>query len=116
MLFRSKKSASENDRDWVDEATDLIERVLDGVRDKAVVPLTTVARAIVYGLLAGIVGITALVIGAVLLVRLLDVYLDNIPGLPEGVWMAHLVAGAIFVIVGMFMWSKRSPQNANDQR
>ena len=116
MLFRGKKSSVENERDWVDDATDLIERVLDGVRDKAVVPLTTLARAIVYGILAGIVGVAALVVAAILLVRLLDIYLDNIPGAPEGVWLAHLVAGAIFVVFGALMWSKRAPKRTADQR
>jgi len=114
MFSRGKKGSQVDQHDWVDDTTDLIERVLDGVRDKAVVPLTTVARAIVYGLLAAIVGVAALVIAAILLVRLLDVYLDNIPRAPEGVWLAHLIAGAIFVIAGMLMWSKRSPARTNE--
>lgn len=109
-LFGSKKLGA--DRDWVTEATDHIERLVDGVRDKAVVPLTTIARAIVYGLFASILGVVGLVLVAVLVVRLLDVYLDNIPGAPENVWLAHLVAGSIFVIAGLLLWQQRSPKSA----
>jgi hypothetical protein len=108
MFSLGKKSSTDSGNDWVSEATQTIERVIDGVRDKAVVPLTTVARALVYGLLAMIVAVAAIVIFAIALVRILDIYLDYIPAISEGVWVADLVAGAIFVLAGLFLWSKRS--------
>ena len=110
MFSLGKKTASSNNSDWVSEATETIERVIDGIRDKAVVPLTTVARALVYGLLAIVVAIAAVVVFAIAIVRILDVYLDYIPKLSDGVWVADLVAGAIFVIAGLLLWAKRSPK------
>ncbi len=108
----SRKTANDSKRDWVDDATDTIERVVDGIRDKSVVPLTTAARAVVYGILAAFAGIAALALFTILLVRLLDTYLDYIPGISEQVWVAYLVTGAIFVIAGAFCHSKkRSPQH-----
>lgn len=108
MFSLGKKPAGGND--WVDEASEFIESVVDTIRDKAVVPLMTIARAIVYGLLAGFIGVAALIILAIAVVRLLDVYLDNIPMVPENVWFAYLVSGALFVIVGLVLWSKRKPK------
>lgn len=86
--------------DWTVHAADTIERVVGGLRDKTAVPLTTVARALVYGLLAAVMGVTALVFVAVALVRLADVYL------PGGVWSAYLLVGGIFSLGGAFLLRK----------
>lgn len=102
-----------DDSDWVAEATAFITRLVDQVHDRAVVPLTTIVRAVVFGMVAGIVGVGALVLFCVAAVRLLDVYLDNVPGFPEGVWVAHLVTGAIFLIASLFLWSMRTPRPRN---
>lgn len=99
------------DSDWAKELTGHVTRVVDSIHDAAVVPLTTIVRAIVFGTLAGIIAVSAFVLMAVAVVRLLDVYLDNIPGFPEGVWVAHLVTGAIFVIISLFLWSKRNARS-----
>ena len=87
--------------DWPTQAADTIERVVGTVRDKSAVPLERVARLAVYGTLAGILGIFALVLVAIAAVRLLDVVL------PEDVWVAHLVVGGIFTLAGLFLWSRR---------
>jgi hypothetical protein len=105
MLFRTKNAGDEPKSDWVTDATELIEGAIDQIRDKAVVPLTTVARGIVYGLLAGIVGLAALVLFAILFARVLIIYIGNIPGAPDGVWLPYLIAGAIFVGLGLFFWT-----------
>lgn len=101
-------SSKADEADWAKQLTDHVTRLIDSIHDTAVVPLTTVVRAIVFGFLAGIVAISAAVLGSIAVVRLLDVYLDNIPGFPEDVWVAHLAAGAIFVLAGLFLWTKRS--------
>lgn len=80
--------------DWTVQAADSIERLVGTVRDKTAVPLTTVARGIVFGLLAAVMGIAVLVLVAIGLVRAVNVYL------PGGVWAAHLLVGGIFTVVG----------------
>jgi hypothetical protein len=105
MLFRTKNAGDETKSDWVTDLSEMIEGAIDQIRDKAVVPLTTVARGIVYGLLAGIVGLAALVVFTIMFTRFLIVYIGNIPGAPDGVWLPYLVAGAIFVIIGLLFWS-----------
>lgn len=107
MFFGSKDS---DGRDWADQAADHIEGFIDGLHDKAVVPLTTVARAIVYGLLAAIVGIAALIIFAIVFVRILNIYLGNAIHLASVVWLADYIVGAIFVVSGLFLWAKRYPK------
>jgi hypothetical protein len=87
--------------DWAVQAADTVERVVDSIRGKTTGPITTVARALVFGLLAAILGITALVLLIVGMVRAIDVYL------PEDVWAAYALTGGIFFLVGLFLWTRR---------
>ena len=86
--------------DWSVQAADTIERVVGTLRDKTSVPLTTVARGLVYGLLAAVMGLTALVFVTIALVRGLDIVL------PDDVWVAYLLVGGIFTLAGVFLLRK----------
>lgn len=85
------------DPDWTVQVADAVERVVGSVRDKTTVPLTTVARALVFGLLAAIMGLAALVLVSVGLVRAVNTYL------PGDVWSAHLLVGGIFTCAGALL-------------
>lgn len=87
------------DADWTVQTADTIERVVGSVRNKTTVPLTTVARGLVYGLLAAFTGMTALVLLAIAAVRLLTIALGE-------AWAAHLVSGAIFTLAGVLLLRK----------
>ena len=89
------------DPEWPVQAAYTVERVVGSIRDKTTVPLTIAARAIVYGLVAAVMGIALVVLLAIFAVRILDVYL------PDDVWAAHLVVGMLFTLIGLFLWSKR---------
>ena len=89
--------------DWTVKTADTVDRVVGVVRDKAVAPVTTGARWIVYGLLAAVLGVMALVLFAAGAVRALDAYTGE-----GNVWIAHLITGGLFTAVGLFLWSKRS--------
>jgi hypothetical protein len=86
--------------DWAKQTTETLGRVVGEVRVKTTGPLIKVARAVVYGLLAAILGVAALVLVAILLIRVLDL-------LPGGVWVAQLIAGLIFTGAGLLMWRLR---------
>lgn len=88
--------------DWAAQTADTIERVVGSVRGKTTEPLERAARILVYGVIATILGVAALVLVAILLVRVLDI------AIPGNVWSAHLVAGGIFTLAGMLLWRKRS--------
>ena len=60
------------ERDWPAQAADTIERVVGTVRDKTTGPALTVARAVVYGTFAALVGTACLVVLIIGAVRLLD--------------------------------------------
>jgi hypothetical protein len=93
--------------DWAAQTADTIERVITGIRDKTTGPVEKVARVVVYGLVAGILGIAALVLLAVTLVRVLDIVI------PGEVWSAHLLTGGIFTVAGMFLWRKRTAKTVS---
>jgi hypothetical protein len=95
-------------RDWTVDAVDRLDAVVDAVREKSTVPLTKVARAVVFGLVAVVFALLALVLFVIGLLRL-HVYL---PLNEEGrkIYATYIVLGAIFVLVGMFLWRLASPR------
>ena len=87
--------------DWTVQVADTIESVVGSVRDKTAVPLETVARALVYGIVIATLGVTALVLGTIMAIRLLSYVLE--------VWAAYAIVGGLFTLGGMFLWRKRRP-------
>ena len=92
------------DDDWTVQAADRIEGLVASIHSKTTVPLTTVARGIVYGLLAAFAGGTALVLSSIAAVRGIDVLTGA-----GNVWIAHLIVGMVFTLAGVFFWRKRHP-------
>lgn len=78
---------------WPAQAADTIVETIDKVRDKTTRPVLTAARAVVYGLLAAIVGTAAAILGFVLVVRLYDNYI------PGPIW--PLYAGIAVILFGL---------------
>ena len=99
--------------DWTAQVADRIESVVGTVRDRTTVPITKVARVAVFGLVAAVTGGVALVLLVIALVRL-HVYL---PFHPDGrkLWVTYAGLGAIFLLVGAFLWSKRRPSKGREQ-
>jgi hypothetical protein len=93
--------------DWSAQAADTIESVVESIRSKTAIPLTTVARALVYGIVAGVMGGAALLLLVIGVVRLLDAYL------PGNVWTIYAGLGGVFTLAGLFLWSRRRPARKN---
>ena len=98
--------------DWPAQATDAIVGLVDSVKDKVNGPATSIARGIVYGTLAALVGTAALALALALVVRGLDilaqVVLDGV-GLERfgrATWIAHLVTGLLCLVPGVLLWRK----------
>ena len=89
-------SAPAPDGDWAARTADSIERVVLAVRDRTTRPLLLAGRAIVFGLLAAMLAVTATVLIAILVVRL-------ITALTGKAWLAELIVGAFFVIIGVVL-------------
>lgn len=111
----SAPARSQTGPDWTVQAADTIDNVVTTIRDKSVVPLTTVARAIVYGLIAGVLGIAALVLVTALLVRFLDVYLPFHVGTSHArsVWITDALIGGIFSLAGLLLLRMARSNKAN---
>ena len=96
--------------DWPAQATDTIVKVVGTASDKVTGPVTTAARAIVFGLFAGILGTAALVLVSILVVRVANNYLPDAWFGEEHVWAAHLLVGLVFCGIALVLWAKRKPQ------
>ena len=89
--------------DWTTEATDVIERTVALVRDRTVEPARALTKGIVYGLVATLIALPAVILLTVGGFRSLVL-------IEQGyVWAAWLTLGGIFVIAGAFCWTKRNP-------
>jgi len=93
------------DSDWPAEATETIESLVGLVRDRATVPLRTVARILVYGIALSVVAGVAGVLSVNAAIRALTVYLPvgRAVGGQRRVWAAYLVVGGIFTLAGLFL-------------
>ena len=90
--------------DWAAEVADRIDDVVAKVRANTSDRLVGIARMVVFGLLAVVMGVMALVLLVILAIRLLDVII------PGEVWIPYTILGAIFLAAGLFLWSKRTAQ------
>jgi hypothetical protein len=93
--------------EWAAHAADTIERAVGNVRDRTTGPAVTVARAVVYGTFAVLVGLAALVLATIGAFRLIDNYLPDAVFGEEHTWAAFLIIGLVFVIAGVVLWARR---------
>lgn len=92
--------------DWAGSLVDRMVEVVQRVRSLTTQPAVTASRGIVYGLVAAVCLIAALVLVGLGLFRLADL------ALPGGSWVVHLCAGGLFCLLGRLLWSRRSAGRA----
>lgn len=93
---------AQDDADWTKDLLDRLDHYIDVVRSNTTDRLVKVARVLVFGVIAMILGSMAGIIALITLIRLLDIVL------PREVWLPYMVLGAIFLVMGMFAWSKKT--------
>lgn len=98
----SSGGSASSGSDWTVQVADTIESVVSSVRQKTTVPLETVARALVYGVLIAVMGTMAAVLAIIILVRLGSYLMP--------VWGVYAILGGIFTALGLFLWRKRRPE------
>jgi hypothetical protein len=81
-------------------ALETIDTVVAAVNDKVVRPAIVAARAIVFGVIIAVIGITVVVLFCVGFIRL-----TTIAG--HRIWASYLVLGLIFCAVGAVLYSRR---------
>ena len=97
--------------DWAVSAADTIDRVITGIGDKTARPLTKLAAAVVFGLVAAVAGVALLVFLLTALVRVIHVYLPVHP-YDRAVWVTYAGLGGILTLAGLFLWRKRRTKQA----
>jgi hypothetical protein len=88
--------------DLSQRALDTVDTVVATVNDKAIRPAIVAARAIVFGVIIGVVALAVLVLLSVGLVRITTVYLFD-----HKVWISYLALGGILCLGGAYAYSKR---------
>ena len=92
--------------DWTTDAADAIENAVALVRDKSVKPVQAISKGLVFGLLAALVAIPAVMLAFIVVFRAV------VAAYQGEVWAAWLTFGAIFLAVGGLLFAKRHPRNA----
>ena len=90
------------DPNWAPDLATTVERVVSSVREKATDKVVILVRAIVFGVVIGIAGFAALVLGIILSTRLLQVVASRIfrTDHDSTVWVAYIVMGVIMLVLG----------------
>jgi hypothetical protein len=96
--------------DWPAQVADTIVNVIGSVRDKTTGPAITIARAVVYGTFAAIIGCVALVVLVIAGVRFIDSYLPSAWFGESHTWAAHLIIGLVLTIAGLVLFLRRHPR------
>lgn len=86
--------------EWPAQAADTIVDTIAKVRDRTTRPVLLGARALVYGLVAGVVGTIAFFLLLLMIVRWYDVWA------PGPVWPIYAFFAVVFTGVGLFALRK----------
>jgi uncharacterized BrkB/YihY/UPF0761 family membrane protein len=98
--------------DWPAQATDSIVKVVGTVHDKVTGPITTIARGVVFGTMASILGMIAVILFGIMAVRVLDNYLPDAVFGENHVWAAYLIVGLVLCAVALVLWTRRVPSQS----
>jgi len=91
--------------DWITQLVDTLERSVTTVRRVTTEPAVKVVRGLVFGIIAGVLGMAVLVLLTITVVRVLT-YAGNAM-FASGAWFAYLVTGLILTAAGIFFMRKR---------
>lgn len=119
-----------SDPNWASDVADRVEAVVGKIRDRTTKPALKGARLVVYGLLAGILGLTIIALTVIFVTRGLQTLLElavsggdschntgvssvghggdpTCRSWPRAVYLSYLLVGGILTAVGLFVLRKR---------
>jgi hypothetical protein len=103
-----RSQIARSDDDWAVQTADTIERLIETVRSNTSDRLVSVTRLVVFGLLAAILGLVALVFLVNLVVRFMVSYIGS-------AWGTYLLLGGLFTLVGLLLWRQAWKRPARDR-
>ncbi len=86
--------------EWSVQAADTVVDTIAKVRDKTTRPAQIAARAVVYGLIAAVIGITAAVLAIVVVLRMFNNWM------PGAIWTIYTGFAVLFIGGGLFCLAK----------
>ena len=100
----------ESNGDWAVQYADTVERVIGTVRENTTTRAITVARGVVYGLFAAIVGFALVILLIIFAGRFLNVFVfrDWMVG-DDHMWVVYLFVGLVCIVFGAVAWTQRRP-------
>lgn len=103
--------------DWAAMATDRIVGTIDSVREKTTDKIEVAARALVYGVVAAVLGLVALVLAVTLGFRLAYVYVGNAPWIRDrpgrSVWLVDIAVGVFLCLTGLALQRRGRRASSN---
>ena len=101
-------SSSAATDDWPARLTQTLVGYVDTVRSKTTGNVLDKSRLVVYALAAALIGIVAVFIFFILLVRLVVSLTELLPVIDEGeTWGAYLFLGLVFSSIGALLWRRK---------
>lgn len=97
------------DPNWAPDLADTVERLVGRVRERATKPAVHAARAVVFGVLIGILGLVAITLLLIAVTRGLQALLDLAVAWPTAVYLSYLIVGGILCLGGLLLLRKRPP-------
>ena len=96
------------DPNWANETTDTVVRLVGNIRDKTTTPLVYAARGLVFGIIAVLLGVFAVVITLVMVTRGAHEVLNNWFSRDQSVYLSYLAVGTIVSLIGLWLFRKRN--------
>lgn len=97
---------------WASELADTVTRLVGDIRDKTTNNVILVARGLVFGLLAAILGTAVAVFAIIMFMRGLQSLLELGMSWSRAVYVSYFIVGGICCLVGLLLMRKRHPSNA----
>lgn len=96
------------DPDWAANTTDQVVRLVDNVKSKTTKPAVMAARGLVFGLLAAFLGLFALGLLLIGLMRGIQAIIEPFSDQGRAVYISYFIVGGILCIVGAVLFKKRN--------
>jgi hypothetical protein len=88
---------------WAIDITDTVDRLVGKVRTNATDRAAKAARAVVFGVVAAVAGVSALILLTIIANRLIQRLVQTFAGPGRAVWMAYGIVGVLLIGAGLFV-------------
>ncbi len=96
------------EKDWPAKTSEMVVHYVGSVREKTTGPALVASRYAVYFLAIGLIASVLLILALILLLRVLVLATGYLPFIDAGEpWLAYVILGVIFTLVGGLLWKKR---------